>query len=137
MRKKRYDNANKGYIIRMVFEITLLALLILMSVAGAALLADISNSTSNNVSNSNKYDEAIKTLDKALEINPQDSNAWLYKGNVLSDLNKSDEAIKAYDKAIGINPQNSIAWNNKGNALNKLNATDEAIKAYDKAIEIN
>jgi hypothetical protein len=72
MREKRYDKASKGYIIRMVFEITLLALLILVSIAGAALLADISNSTSNNVSNSNNSDEAIKTLDKAIEINPQD-----------------------------------------------------------------
>jgi len=72
MEKKRYDNANKGYVIRLVFEITLLALLILTSGAGAALLADISNSTNNNVSNSNNSDEAIKTLDKAIEINPQD-----------------------------------------------------------------
>jgi tetratricopeptide (TPR) repeat protein len=107
MIKKRYDKASKGYLIRMVSEITLPALLMLMSIAVAVVFADISNSTSNYVSNSNNSYEVLKTIEKAIEINPQDSIAWIYKGNVLSDLNKSDEAIKAYDKALEINPQNS------------------------------
>ena len=74
MEKKRYGKASKGYIIIMVFEIILLALLILVSFADAALFVDISNSTNNNVSNSNNSNEAIKAYDKAIEINPQDSN---------------------------------------------------------------
>ena len=70
--------------------------------------------------NLDKSDEAIKAYDKAIEINPQYSDAWNNKGIALDNLNKSDEAIKAYDKAIEINPHNSIAWYNKGNALYKL-----------------
>ena len=59
----------------------------------------------NALNNLNKYDEAIKAYDKAIEINPQNSMAWYNKGNVFTNLNKYDEAIKAYDKAIEINPQ--------------------------------
>ncbi len=69
----------------------------------------------------NEHDEAIKAYDKAIEINPQDSDAWYNKGVALDKLDKSDEAIKAYDKAIEINPQNSDAWYNKGIALDDLN----------------
>ena len=45
----------------------------------------------------------MKTLDKAIEINPQNSMAWNNKGSALAHLNKYDEAIKAYDKAIETN----------------------------------
>ena len=63
--------------------------------------------------NLNKYDEAIRAFDKAIEINPNDSDAWNEKGIALGKL-KYDEAIKAYDKAIEINPQDSNAWDGKG-----------------------
>ena len=43
----------------------------------------------------NKSDEAIKAFDKAIEINPHDSDAWNNKGNALNKLDKYDEAIKA------------------------------------------
>jgi len=61
----------------------------------------------------NKSDEAIKAYEKAIEINPNDSDAWYNKGVALDNLNKSDEAIKAYEKAIEINPNDSDAWYNK------------------------
>jgi Flp pilus assembly protein TadD len=36
----------------------------------------------------NKYDEAITAYDKAIEINPNDSDAWYNKGVALDNLNK-------------------------------------------------
>ena len=57
----------------------------------------------------NKSDEAIKAYDKAIEIDPQKSEAWNNKGVALDNLNKPDEAIKAFENAIEINPQNSNA----------------------------
>ena len=72
----------------------------------------------------NKSDEALKAIDKAIEINPLDSMAW------------TNEALKAIDKAIEINPLDSMAWTNKGVILTKMGIPDEAIKAYDKVIEI-
>ena len=69
---------------------------------------------------SEKYNEAIKAYDKAIEINPQDSDVWYKKGNILNKLGKYNEAIKAYEKAIEIDPHNSNAWNNKGVTLAKL-----------------
>ncbi len=78
-----------------------------MIIASAEQLADIPNSSSNNVSNlNNALENDIKTQDKAIGINPLNSTAWKNKGLVLDNLNKSDEVIKAYDKAIEIDSQN-------------------------------
>ena len=51
----------------------------------------------------------MEAFDKAIEINPQDSDAWYNKGLALTKLNKYDEAMKTYDKAIEIHPQDPIA----------------------------
>ena len=89
------------------------------------------------LSDLNKNDEAIKAYDKAIEINPQDSNAWDNKGNALYDLNKTDEAIKAYNKAIEINPQNSIAWYNRASTYSFINNKDQVIFNLKKAVELD
>ncbi|MHB8280911.1 MAG: tetratricopeptide repeat protein, partial [Candidatus Humimicrobiaceae bacterium] len=47
-----------------------------------------------------KYDEAIKSFNKAIRINPENGRAWISKGGVLDNLGKYDEAIKCCDEAI-------------------------------------
>lgn len=84
-----------------------------------------------------KYDEAIKAFDTALEINPKYANSWVLKGYALGKQGKYDEAIKACNIAIGINPNLTPAWFTKGNLLCQEGRYDEAIKACDKAIETN
>ena len=84
-----------------------------------------------------KYDEAIKALDKAIEIDPNDATAWNIKGVALDNQGKHDEAIKALDKALEIDPNDAAALHNKGWALNNFGKYDEAIQALDKAIEID
>ena len=54
--------------------------------------------------NLNKYEEAIECYDKAIQINPNYSNAFNIKGHALYNLNKYEETIECYDKAIQINP---------------------------------
>jgi tetratricopeptide (TPR) repeat protein len=90
-----------------------------------------------NAAYQSKYEEAIKACDKAIEINTQDSNAWLNKGDYLLAIGNLTEAEKAYDKAIKINPQDSYAWLSKGTCLVAMCNYTEAIKIFDKVIEID
>jgi tetratricopeptide (TPR) repeat protein/predicted amidophosphoribosyltransferase len=84
-----------------------------------------------------RYEEAIKCYEKALEINPQQTETWFNKGNSLGRLGRFDEATKCHDKALEINPQHPTGWNNKGVSLQDLGRFDEAIKCYEKALKIN
>ncbi len=137
MKKETYDNGSQRHTITMALGITVLVFLMLVSISGCVSFSGIPNSGSNNGSILNKSDEALKAYDKAIEINPQNTDSWNNKGDVLTKLNKSDEALKAFDKAIEINPQNADAWNNKGVALGNLNKYEDAMVAFDKSIEIN
>ena len=75
MKKVLCDKASRKHTYIMALGTTVLLFLMLVSIAGAVPFADIQNSGSNNVSNFNKFDEAINAYEKAMEINPQNSLA--------------------------------------------------------------
>jgi tetratricopeptide (TPR) repeat protein len=83
-----------------------------------------------------KYKEAIKDFDKAIELKSDHADALSYKGVALCKLGDFEEAIKAYDKAIDLKRFRAGLQFNKGVALGKLGDFEEAIKVYDKAIEL-
>ena len=88
------------------------------------------------LSRQGKKEEAIRAYDKAIELNPDSTEAYNNKGNALRDLGKNVEAIRVYDKAIELNPDNVAAYNGKGNALCDLGRKEEGIRAFDKSIEL-
>ena len=49
-----------------------------------------------------KFTEAIKHLNRAVEIDPGYSAAWKLYGKALADNNRINEAIKAYEKGIAV-----------------------------------
>lgn len=44
-----------------------------------------------------KYREAVKSYDKALELDPKKTEAWYNKGFAFVKLGKYGEVIKSYD----------------------------------------
>ena len=82
------------------------------------------------------YSMAIDHYDQAIEIDPNNADAWNNKGIALHNLRKYKEAIGCCDMAIKINPNYADAWNNKGVSLGKLGKYKEAIECYDMAIKI-
>jgi tetratricopeptide (TPR) repeat protein len=76
-----------------------------------------------------RYNEAVKVLDKAIELDSESNSpafwvnsmayAWSKKGAALEALGKFDEALQAYEKA--------------GSTLKLLNRTTEADAAFAKA----
>ena len=80
---------------------------------------------------------ALANSEKALQENPNNERAWLFKGLAYNKLKKHLEAIECFDKAIELDPNYARIYNNKGNALNSLGEHRQAIECYDKAIKIN
>lgn len=85
----------------------------------------------------NNFNASLQYYDKAIDINPQFSEAWYNKGGSLTDLKIYEDAIESYNSAINISPNYSEAWNNKGHVLGKLGRHEDAIAAYDRTTNIN
>ncbi|MGI0027227.1 MAG: tetratricopeptide repeat protein [Nitrosopumilaceae archaeon] len=54
----------------------------------------------NELSSSERFDEAVKCYDEIIRMNPNSRVAWGYKAHALSKLKKYDEAFACYQKAL-------------------------------------
>ncbi len=85
-----------------------------------------------------KFDKAIKSFQKCIEIDPTKSEFWYINiATSFISLKKNREAILATEKAIELNPNNSLVYTNKSLLLVDLNKYEEAIECLDKAIALN
>lgn len=98
--------------------------------------ADVMYDKGNGLESSGRYEEAIKSYNRILELKPDYVAAWYHKGLSLYNLKKYQDALSSYDKALEIEPKNANAWNNKGLSLAELRKYEDAISSYDKALMV-
>ncbi len=84
-----------------------------------------------------RYEEALRAIDMALDINPRNEVAWVNKGNALTKMGRLVDALRCFNAAIKVHPKYEVAWNNKGNALARLGKYEEALQSYERALEID
>jgi len=90
-----------------------------------------------NSMSSEKFQEAIRSFDLALRIDPDYVDAWIKRGYAHFHLNEYTVAIASYDRAIDIDINNAEAWNMKGLAYYKMKNFEKAIDCCEKAVDIN
>jgi tetratricopeptide (TPR) repeat protein len=80
-----------------------------------------------------KYDKAITSYNKAVEIYPDYSEAYVAKGLALEQLNNNEEAFENYNIAIEKEPDYAYAYVCRGDISKPVPAVED----YSKAIEIS
>ncbi|MFD0988465.1 tetratricopeptide repeat protein [Mariniflexile jejuense] len=82
-----------------------------------------------------KYNEAIISLDKAIDKKSKFRPALLNRGFYKSKLEKFEEGIKDYNKILEFDNDNTFALFNIGNNYSSLNDSKNAIAYYSKALQ--
>ncbi len=85
------------------------------------------------LSNLGQLDEALVWYDKALEADPQNTDAWNNKGACQHKLGRLEEAVQSFNRALECDKQNAAALRNLGSSLNALGRHTEALDALKKA----
>jgi len=80
------------------------------------------------------YSDAIKWLEKAVEFDSRNTDAWYYLGRAYYMKARLGEARTAFQKVLDLDPQNAKGENNLGLILETEGKPAEAIEAYRKAI---
>ena len=90
------------------------------------------------LNNLGRYDEAIKSYDLAIQLNPLNAEAWDNKGNALFSQGRLDDALQAYNKVIDLDNKSSNAWGMRGYILihKKDPQYEEALISLERAIEL-
>jgi hypothetical protein len=80
--------------------------------------------------------EAIESLQKAIEIDSDNAQAWSLLGGIYNETN-SDKAVPCYENAIKLNPKYYLTYRGLGNYYLKRKNYSLAEVYYSKAIDIN
>ncbi len=86
--------------------------------------------------NASRYEDAIRSCDKALKVEPSLSPAYYNRGLAWAGLDHMTEAISDYDKAIALKPDFAAAYNNRGVAHARAGRSYEALRDYDEALRL-
>jgi tetratricopeptide (TPR) repeat protein len=84
----------------------------------------------------NKYDEAIKCCQKAIEVHPNDKGlraVYVAYGNAYDGLLKTDKSIAVYNEGIKLFPDNHQLYYNKGVTLSSVRKYEEAMQCFQKS----
>jgi tetratricopeptide (TPR) repeat protein len=73
-----------------------------------------------------RRDEALKTFDKAVQLDPNDADLWRNLGKILADMQRPADAILSYQQALKLNPRHWDAARQCGHLLNRLERFEEA-----------
>ena len=81
-----------------------------------------------------KFDKAIRSYKKALEMNPENSHSWNNLGRAYMDSGHKQEALDAFIRSTKLDSRNACAWNNLGNCYKLLDQSlIKPFYAYKKA----
>jgi Tfp pilus assembly protein PilF len=83
----------------------------------------------------NDYADAIKWLEKAVELDPKNKDSWYYLGRAYYSRGQLPESRRAFLTALNLDPRDAKAENNLGLILESEAKPNEALEAYQHAIE--
>ncbi|MCD4780044.1 MAG: tetratricopeptide repeat protein [Candidatus Omnitrophica bacterium] len=84
-----------------------------------------------------EYLEALKYINKAIEIKPDSDVAFNNRGNLYQQLKKYDQALKDYDRSIVLNQNYHKPYYNRGNTLVKMNRYEQAAHDFNTCLALN
>jgi Tfp pilus assembly protein PilF len=83
----------------------------------------------------NDYADASKWLEKAVELDPKNKDAWYYLGRAYYTRGLLPESRRAFQAALHLDPRDARAENNLGLILESEAKPNDALDAYRYAIE--
>jgi tetratricopeptide (TPR) repeat protein len=82
-----------------------------------------------------KWDQAIIEYTAAIEIDPENAQAYANRGAAFAEQSKYDLSLVDYNKALELDPQNAIVYYNRAIAYNYMGEYDKAIADCTKVID--
>lgn len=87
--------------------------------------------------NSGKLDEAMADFNRAVKLDPNKSDGYLGRADVLNAMQRYEDALADYHRAIEINPDFAKSYVNRGIAHSHLGQHKKAIADFEKALALD
>jgi len=84
-----------------------------------------------------RYEEALKAVDKAVQLRSEDVELWRHLGDIHVQLARFDEALLIYQHVLKLNPRHPDALYKSGALLNQFGRYEEAIAQLNLSAEVH
>lgn len=84
-----------------------------------------------------EHEKAVEYLGATMEMDPNYSEYYNDRGNVLLKLGRLEEAVADYRVAIRLSPPYHEVWTNLGQCLRQMGKLEEAVEAFSRALDLN
>ena len=85
----------------------------------------------------NQYKNALSSIDRAIEIDPADADAYFFRANIYVDLNDDYSALNDYTACILLDPNNVYAYMRRAFSFSAVGQQEEAVRDMAIAIQID
>ena len=85
----------------------------------------------------NRLEKALEELSLAIEIHPENFEAYFWRARTFIRLEQDDDAIADFKTVVNLNPRYSPAYDNLGWLFMRRNEYDESLASLSKSIELN
>lgn len=82
-------------------------------------------------------EDALKIINQALELDPENPNGWDMKSDVLNELGRYDEALQAAEKGLSFDEEHVDLLIDMGSVLMRLGKDEESLSYFNKAIQFD
>ncbi|UTW67777.1 tetratricopeptide repeat protein [bacterium SCSIO 12643] len=84
-----------------------------------------------------KYTKALKDLNQAVALNPNEAMFYSNRGNIFFDLGQDDNALFDYNNCIRLDSTDENAFANRGAIFGRRGQYDEAVMDLSRAIDLD
>lgn len=84
-----------------------------------------------------RKEEALKSYDEALEIDPNAVDVLLNSGVLLRDMLRHHEALERFNRIVGIDPNHAAGLANCAILLTEFKQSEQAIAMFERLLQIN
>jgi tetratricopeptide (TPR) repeat protein len=99
--------------------------------------ADVLMDRASTLAEAGKYDDAIKDLNAAIDINPDNSDAFAFRASAYRYRGSLEQALADAERAVAANPSNLNALLERGNIYRLQKRPPEARKDWLRILEID
>ncbi len=86
---------------------------------------------------SQNYGTAFETVEKALQMQPNDTAALLLKGQLLGTAGHFQEALTIIERILQKDPNNAMAWSMRAVALSNMGQHQLALASIERSLELD
>jgi tetratricopeptide (TPR) repeat protein len=84
-----------------------------------------------------RLDDALASYDRALQLKPDDAEAFNNRGTALSELQREEEAVASYAQALALRPGYVGALHNQALSLMTLRRFEEAARSLERLLALD